>query len=399
MRRLAALAVALLMIVPWLSSAAPADATESAAVAATADAPQFTERSYSSVKGTGAAGGIGFQSTYSNSIPKLIVVTLTFGSKTFTFTWSKLTATERQLDTIRVSSSAPADRLKARGDHDRAVQLLQTLQPQMNATVPVENGIALSVDFLVNMIPLDEPFEVLDLRPAFAVRPAASGYTMICAQRGTVQTGTFDDLSNNVYQANVLVGSPSNQCYGRCGVGCVQALQSTPRQYTRECLNHDLCAAHFNENFGNCQNEWNTASVGYLLAPNCSFYVSGIWAISFQWKGQPTTSTTITFLSNGTFTATDGSKGSYTLSGATMTIKASTGCKAVYTGSLSSTNQTVSGTSKCSSSLNKGTFSATYVTATPGVAPSVVAPVQVSSVAKDPASGRIGFDGNPVGAQ
>ncbi len=98
--------------------------------------------------------------------------------------------------------------------------------------------------------------------------PSLPDYTMICDWIGHDVMANHTAAGNS-YQNTVRVGDRDQECRGRCGAGCDRAWYVWSRQYTQECLNHDVCNDTVGTQLGECQDEWIAASGGYMSAPNC----------------------------------------------------------------------------------------------------------------------------------
>ena len=105
-----------------------------------------------------------------------------------------------------------------------------------------------------------EPLEQASLKASRSQR----GFTMICQSIGHQRRGKYINGQGKKKSKTVPVGFKKSDCYGRCGAGCGQS-----KQYTQECLNHDICNRETGENLGVCSDEFWAASDGWFNAPNC----------------------------------------------------------------------------------------------------------------------------------
>ncbi len=125
------------------------------------------------------------------------------------------------------------------------------------------------MQMMVEMLPADEEIPSVAIRAAVSLKRSPTAiFNMICDRIGSECLSSFTADGEEISR-NVMVGTVDNSCMGRCGARCSQPLQSSTRQYTQECLNHDLCTAVVGSIFGQCLDEWYAASDGYLLAPEC----------------------------------------------------------------------------------------------------------------------------------
>lgn len=321
----------------------------------------FQERNDWVVQGTSLNGEVAFAVNKSSGE---ILISLQLNGKEFLFTYASVSLQAKQLDSLQLIPESAEQNRKTKADQLALNALYRQLLAQLNQLEPLENGLLTSVDYLLNMIPINATFNTIDFKKARAVsgiQPKA--YTNICNQRGTAVTGSFDDLFKT-YTQTKIVGNPASACLGRCGVGCIQSEpQARKRQYTQQCFNHDLCVGHFGSTLGYCSDEFTAASDDYLNAPNCSFYVIGKWRQSFDWEcnGAPVT-VTIAHFADHRFTTTAGLTGIWSVTGNKIVRTYDNGIK--NNGTIADTNMKISG-SISNPQGRSGCFSDSYLTTQP----------------------------------
>ena len=321
----------------------------------------FLEHTDQVIEGTSANRDVAFSV---NQSAGKIMVSLQLNGKEFLFTYGSLSFTTKQLDSLQLIPASPEQNSKTKADQVALSSLYRELQPRLNQLAPLENGLLTSVDFLLNMIPVNGIFSHIDFKKARAASPIQPrAITNICSQRGTLVSGSFDDLFKN-YTQKKTVGNPVSACLGRCGVGCVQSEpQTRKRQYTQQCFNHDLCAGYFGTSFGYCSDEFTAASDDYLNAPNCSFYVIGQWRQSFDWEcnGAPV-AVTVSHYANHRFSTTAGLTGSWSVTGNKIVRTYDNGIK--NNGTIADTNMKITG-SMSNSQGRSGCFTDSYISTQP----------------------------------
>ena len=328
----------------------------------------FFERFPRSVRGTSSNKKVTFSATENSG---KIVVSFMINEKEFRFVYGFVSLKEKELENIQVIPDPDGQGMKTSGDNAILTSLLIELRRDINRLDPLENGLLSSLDLLVNMIQENLPFgkfesNEMSLQGAEEQRGKTQrvkpeGYTDICAQRGSTRTGTFDSDDGRVYKRSVIVGDPASECWGRCGTTCFQRSQSRPRQYTDQCLAHDLCAGHFGGNFGNCKDEFEDAKYGYQFSSNCAFYVVGKWRLTHDWDCNGSTRTaTITHYSDHRFMSSSKRGGTWELNGNQIIRVYSSGTR--YAGVIADSNMETKGSMRSRSGRETGCFTETYLT-------------------------------------
>ena len=325
--------------------------------------PIFQERTDQALRGTSQNQDVEFMV---NRSAGKILVSLQLNGKEFLFTYGSVNLNEKHLDSLQLLPNSPENNKKTQADQLALTALYRQLQPQLNQVNPLENGLLTSVDFLLNMIPVNGAFSTIDFKKAGAtnlIQPKA--FTNTCSQRGTAVSGSFNDFFGKKYTQVKTVGNPASACLGRCGSGCVQtsAPQIRKRQYTQQCFNHDLCAGQFGTSFGACSDEFVAASDGYLNAPNCSFYVIGQWRQSFDWEcnGAPV-AITISHLANHRFRTSAGLTGTWNVTANKIVRTYDNGLK--NNGTIADTNMKTTG-NLINPQGRRGCFNDTYISTQP----------------------------------
>ncbi len=325
------------------------------------DTAIFQERTDQVIQGTSSSREVRF---LVNQSAGNILVSLQVNDKEFLFTYNSISFKTKQLDSLQLLPDSPENNKKTKADQLALSALYRQLQSQLNQLNPLENGLLTSLDFLLNMVPVNGTFSTIDFKKARAttlIQPQA--FTNTCNQRGTAVTGSFDDFFKT-YTQTKTVGNPTSACLGRCGVGCVQSEpQVRKRQYTQQCFNHDLCVGHFGTTLGFCSDEFTAASDDYLNAPNCSFYVVGKWRQSFDWEcNGALVAVTISHLANHRFSTTAGLAGTWSVTGNKIVRTYDNGIK--NNGTIADTNMKISG-SMTNAQGRTGCFSDSYLTTQP----------------------------------
>jgi hypothetical protein len=149
------------------------------------------------------------------------------------------------------------------------------------------------------------------------------------------------------------------KCQGRCGTLC-NGLCSGQR-YTADCLNHDKCTELLGLNHANCNFIFSRAFDDCFGAASCTD-TPGVWTLKTTWKGSAPKTVTLNILPTAAKTFTDSARGAgkWSVTGATLKLTYSNGCKPVFTGKLNA-NRTglAAGTMKCTVGKLAGTWSAT----------------------------------------
>lgn len=321
----------------------------------------FLERTDQVIQGTSSNREVRF---LANQSAGNILVSLQLNGKEFLFTYAIVSIKTKQLDSLQLLPDSPENNKKTKADQLALSTLHRQLQPQLNQLAPLENGLLTSLDYLMNMIPINGSFSTIDFKKARAttlIQPQA--FTNTCSQRGTAVSGSFDDFFKN-YTQTKIVGNPASACLGRCGVGCVQSEpQLRKRQYTQQCFNHDLCVGQFGTTLGFCSDEFTAASDDYLNAPNCSFYVIGQWRETFDWEcnGAPV-AVTISHFANHRFRTSAGLAGTWSVTANKIIRTYDNGIR--NTGTIADTNMKISG-SVTNAQGRKGCFSDSYISTQP----------------------------------
>ena len=329
----------------------------------------FLERSPQTVRGTSSNKKVTFSAM---DFSGKIVVSFVLNEKEFRFVYGFIDLKEDDLESIQLIPDSTGQNTKTADDNAILLSLLMELRRDLNMLYPLENGILSSLDFLVGMFPKDEPFDKMEFNETGLqgateergkteiVKPKK--YTSICNERGKARTGTFNSDDGRVYNQTVIVGDPATECWGRCGIACFQLGQSMKRQYTDQCLAHDLCAGHFGGNFGNCTNEFSAAQYGYRKAGNCAFRVIGTWRFKFDWWCTGASSTVmITYFSDHRFVSSLGQVGAWELNG-NQIIRSYNGTREKYIGTIDDPNMETTG-SIIYDGIKAGCFTDTYLVA------------------------------------
>ncbi len=316
-----------------------------------------------SISGTGENNKITFAA---ESLAGNIQVTFQLNGKIFLFTFSEVSLQKKVLDSLQLKTDNPVENKKTANDQQVLSGLYRQLMPRINRVKPLENALIGSLDYLLNMIPVNGTFTTIDFTPfrekSLVVNPQA--FINTCNQRGSLVSGSFDDIFGKTYTQKKTVGNPASACLGRCGVGCVQSEpQSRKRQYTQQCYAHDLCTGFFGTVLGQCSDEFAAASDDYLNAPNCSFYVVGKWRQSFDWEcnGAPV-AVTISHFASHRFNTSAGLTGTWTVTGNKIVRTYDNGIK--NSGTIAETNMKITG-NLTDSQGRSGCFTDSYLTTQP----------------------------------
>lgn len=295
-----------------------------------------------SINGTTENRNITFSA---ESLAGKIQVTFQLDEKEYLFIFEKVSLQTKVLDSLQLKTENPLENKKTENDQQILSGIYRQLLPKINRLRPLENALISSLDYLLNMIPVNGTFTTIGFSQyrtkSLVVQPQA--FVNTCSQRGTAVTGSFDDIFGKTYTQNKIVGDPASSCLGRCGVGCVQSEpQNRKRQYTQQCFAHDLCTGFFGTVLGQCSDEFTAASDDYLNAPNCSFYVVGKWRQSFDWEcnGSPV-AVTISHFASRRFTTSAGLTGTWTVTGNKIVRTYDNGIK--NNGTIADTNMKISG--------------------------------------------------------
>lgn len=191
--------------------------------------------------------------------------------------------------------------------------------------------------------------------PSGEVGITANSITTFCSRIGRAQKACYP-TSLKPYKEkceNVLVGGTT--CRGRCGTTC-SGLCSQQR-YTQDCHSHDRCADVHGITHRYCNFIFPPTFDDCAAAPDCVDF-PGVWTITFKWTGSASATTSLKIDPKRTFTADDGAAGTWSATDTTAKLTISGGCKPVYTGTLSNRRLTASGTMKCTTRDQSGTWSA-----------------------------------------
>ena len=148
------------------------------------------------------------------------------------------------------------------------------------------------------------------------------------------------------------------KCKGRCGTLC-NGLCSGQR-YTADCLNHDRCTEVLGLNHSFCNFILSRAFDDCFSAATCTDS-PGVWTLKSTYKGAKATTVKLNVYPTPAKTFTDGAggKGKWIVTGTTMKLTYSNGCKPVFTGKLNTARTgLVSGTMKCTVGAKAGVWSA-----------------------------------------
>lgn len=301
--------------------------------------------------------------------------------KSFVFDFSVQNGDGLSLRSFVVRATDKTEARKTADDQKSILQANAYLSALDDEGTSLSRATAAAFDILAGMVPQD--VDIPAIRPHAAPPPAAvapSSFSAICAARGTKRVGLFDDDKNVRYKVAGWVGSPSNSCLGRCGPGCTSGIAKHDRQYTQECLNHDLCSSKYNTWFGPCADEWTAAIDGYLQAKSCDYNVVGTWKLYYTWSDSIQVHTYAYIYANGTLRTTDGLSGTWTRSGSTFKLNVAAGCYPTYTGTVASSNLAFSGKMTCTKNTDHGVFAALYRTTEVAAANASIAPVDMTQL-------------------
>jgi hypothetical protein len=158
---------------------------------------------------------------------------------------------------------------------------------------------------------------------------------------------------------NALVGGTT--CRGRCGTLCNGLC--TGQKYTKDCHNHDRCADVYGISHRYCNFIFNSTFDDCALAPNCTD-LPGTWNISFHWTNSNPNATVLDIFPNRKVTSADGGAGTWNVTNNKATLTFTGGCKPTYTGTLSKDRLSLSGTMRCTTRSDGGTWNASKTNGT-----------------------------------
>jgi hypothetical protein len=180
--------------------------------------------------------------------------------------------------------------------------------------------------------------------PGAEMGAAARKWVSLCASIGRTHTACYP-TSLIPYREKceaVLVGGTT--CRGRCGTLC-NGLCSGQR-YTQDCHNHDRCADVNGISHQYCSFIFSSAFDDCTDAKSCTD-LPGSWDLKFTWNGASSSTVVFNVFPNKSATSSDGGVGTWSVVNSKVTVTSPGGCKPIYTGTLSTNRQTVSGKMKC----------------------------------------------------
>ena len=198
-------------------------------------------------------------------------------------------------------------------------------------------------------------------------------YTSLCNQIGKTRRACYP-TSLKPYKEkceSVLLGGTT--CRGRCGTTC-SGLCSKQR-YTQDCHSHDRCADVYGIAHRYCNFIFPPTFDDCTFAPSC-VDLPGVWTLNYHWDGTEPGISAFNIYPNKDFTTAHADTGTWKGTATSASLTFETGCKPVYTGTLSSNRQTMSGTMKCRTQSYSGTWSATKT--------NTILPAKTRSEANDP---------------
>lgn len=152
----------------------------------------FLDRTDQVIQGTSSNREVRF---LANQSAGSILVSLQVNGKEFLFTYGSISFKTKQLDSLQLLPDSPEQNKKTKADQLALSALYRQLQPQLNQLSPLENGLLTSLDYLLNMIPINGSFSTINFKKAKAatlIQPQA--FVNTCSQRGKAVSGSFDDL-------------------------------------------------------------------------------------------------------------------------------------------------------------------------------------------------------------
>lgn len=95
-----------------------------------------------------------------------IEISFKLHGKEFLFTYNSISIQKKNLRSFQLILNGSKINEKTQEDDDVLSTLFEKLQEDINQLDPLENGILSSLDFLINMVPRNEPFDKIDLQGA-----------------------------------------------------------------------------------------------------------------------------------------------------------------------------------------------------------------------------------------
>jgi hypothetical protein len=201
----------------------------------------------------------------------------------------------------------------------------------------------------------------------------SEAWTSLCSKIGKISTACYPTslIPPRVKCDQVLVGGTT--CRGRCGTGCTGLCSKN--RYTVECFNHDRCAGVYWLAHRYCNFIFLVCSDDCVSATDCKD-VPGVWRGTFDWGCNGGAGNALWYINPaGTFKDNYGTGGTWTMSGSTVLLKYSSGCKPTYTGTISSGRLNLSGSMRCTVGSASGCWSAYKTNISQG---SMTAPIDAS---------------------
>jgi hypothetical protein len=127
----------------------------------TASQAVFLERSSQIVKGTSSDQKVRFSAT---KVTGKVHISFVLNGKEFLFIYESISFKKKELISIQLIPDSIEKNKKTKVDETILTQLFKELIKVINQKNPLEVGIQSSLDFLLGMLPNDEPFDKIDLR-------------------------------------------------------------------------------------------------------------------------------------------------------------------------------------------------------------------------------------------
>jgi len=236
-------------------------------------------------------------------------VQITINQKQFTAYFVEDTA---RIECISINTGEPAKLLNE--DVEFLKRLYLSLYRNLDKDIWVQNRLGRFIAYLINFHPINEYFdnepltehEKEDQRATESILKS-DAFQSICDEIGNTIQGVY--VITRYYQeqgfdcgtnAQIIslenghhicleygkVAYDEDPCLGRCGPGCSDKYPlNGEKQFTQECLNHDLCAGATGKWMGPCACEFDKAKAGYFNAPECNeptgecgaYVAPGVW--------------------------------------------------------------------------------------------------------------------------
>lgn len=233
---------------------------------------------------------------------------------------------------------------------------------------PADMPLSVSIDPVMRTVgdvsvPMEEIREARrqamdDLRvqlPGDEVGISEKAITSFCSNIGKARTACYPTslIPYREKCENVLVGGTT--CRGRCGTTCSGLC--TQQRYTQDCHSHDRCADVYGIAHRYCNFIFGPTFDDCARAADC-VDLPGVWTLNFTWAGAQPGSTSLNVDAKRTFKTGDGAAGTWSATDTSAKLTFSNGCKPIYTGTLSANRLTASGTMRCTTRSDSGTWRA-----------------------------------------